>query len=384
MAKTTKQTIKEGNDFIERFGEGLRKKATIEKPTKPHKLNKRVDTIGVLRNEFLLNRQGKFDSPETIRTYKNHFDRIQDFIGYMVADDTVKAQFKGEFADYTEAYQEYMRNEGAKAPISILETPNFCSYYADFLTNTRGLKEQTVISCLRHLRAIIYFAQENKWIEDFKVSIKEKEPPLKTAYTKGELQRLVRRPKDEDDFVEVRNWVMIKYIMSTANRISSVLSLKVGDVDFENNEIRVNVQKNKRPKPYTLNHALRQVLREYINHWRTDEEGNPLLDAFLFPNRYGDELSYSSCRQAMERYFEDRHVPFGGFHKFRYTYAMTWIQDKGDPFTLKEQLGHSSLAMTNHYVKVFGRSHAEEVEQHSLISKVSATAGRKSLKKRKD
>ena len=382
MAKTNKESIKESNDFLEKFGEGLRQKANVVKPNKPRKLNKKVDTFDTLRTEFLINRQGKFDSPETIRTYNKHFNSIQDFIGFMVADDTVKAEIKGDFHCYTEKYQEAIRAMGKKAPIAILETPNFCAYYADFLTNTKGLKEQTVISCLRHLRAIIYYAQENKWISDFKVNIKEKKPPLKKTFSQSELQRLVRKPKNDANFVEVRCCVMIKYIMATANRISSVLALKVEDVDFDNNEIRVNIQKNKKPKTYPLNSQLRQILRQYIVDWRSDEEGNPLYNEFLFSNRYGGELDYSSCRQAMERYFDARNVPYNGFHKFRYTYAENWIKTDGDPFTLKEQLGHSSLTMTNHYVEVFGRSHAEEVDKHSLIAKVSPNSGRKALKKR--
>ena len=384
MPKTKAQRLKEQNDFVDAFTEGLRTKATIEKPTKARKLNKGIDTIGDLRNEFLLSRDGKGDSKGTITSYKTHIDRLQDFIGFMTADDTVKAKLRGEFFDYEEKYREHIRQLGAKAPIRILETPNFMAYFKDFLTNTKGLSEQTVISGMRHIRAVIYFAQENKWIEPFKIEVKNKALPIKSIYSKSTLERLIRKPRNDKDFVAMRNWLMIKYLLGTPNRIGTMLDIKVEDVDFENNLIRVNYQKANNPKNYRLNPQIRLSMKQFIDDWHTDEEGRIKYEEYLFSNQYGGKLSYSSCRQAMARYFEARGLDFDGFHKFRYTYAANWIMDEGDLFTLKEQLGHSSLAMTNHYAETFGTSHNTQIDKHSLISKVQPNAGRKKLKKRED
>ena len=381
VAKTTKSSIREANNILNAFAEGIKDKATMDKPTKPRKLNKMTDTIDDLRREFVLDRKGKMDVDRTIEAYETVFNRLQDFIGFQIASETEKSTWKGDYNDYVDNFKDEMRKTGGKAPIAILETPNFVSYFKDFLENSKGLSEQTVLTSLRHLRAIIYFAQENKWIKDFKIKIKDIKPPLKSVYTTVELQKLVRTPKS-DDFVEYRNWLMIKYIMATANRISSVLALKVEDVDFESNIIRVQIAKNRTPKNYRMNPQLRLPMKHFIDDFHRDEEGNLLLDRYLFSNRFGGQLSYTSCRQAMARYFEARGVDFGGFHKFRYTYASNWIKGNGDAFTLKEQLGHSSLTMTNRYVEVFGVAHNQEIDEHSLIAKVQPNAGRKAIKKR--
>ena len=80
---------------------------------------------------------------------------------------------------------------------------------------------------------------------------------------------------------------------------------------------------------------------------------------------------------AGKRYFKKRGIDYRGFHKFRYTYAAHWIQSNGNPFELKEQLGHSSLAMTQRYTQVFGAQHAKPVQEHSLINTVKARRKRK-------
>ena len=383
MAKSRKQTLDEGAQMLNRFAEGIRDKAPIDEPVKPRTLNKRKDTILDLRREFILDRKGKMSSDRTIGAYETNFNRLQDFIGFHQAEYTTKPTCRGEWYDYDESYRNVIREIGGKTPIEVLETPNFMAYFVAFLKEVMELSEQTILSTQRHVRAIIYFAQENKWISDYKVKVKDIKPPVKSTYTVSEIQRLIRTPKS-NDFVEWRNWLMIKYMSATGNRIGSILSLKVEDIDFDNNTIRVQVAKNREPKNYRMNPQLRLPLKRFINDFHRDEEGNILLDRYLFSNRFGGKLDYGSCRQAMMRYFDARKVAFGGFHKFRYTYASAWIRDGGNPLDLKEQLGHSSLTMTNRYVQDFGTTKNSEIDKHSLIAKVQPNAGRKTIKKRDD
>ena len=116
---------------------------------------------------------------------------------------------------------------------------------------------------------------------------------------------------------------------------------------------------------------------------RSDETGLPKYDEPLFCNRTGGRLTYDGASDAMEDYFKHRCVKWCGFHKFRYSYATFWIRDGGNPLLLKEQLGHSSLAMTNRYVLMTGIATKAEAEQHSLIKKVPEKTGRKAIKIKK-
>lgn len=342
-------------------------------------INPDIDNLERLMDEFLLDRRGKHDSESTINTYKKHFFKIFDFLGFSYARQSAETVIDAlEDDDFPDA-----KDVGRAMPIRVLETENIAAYYQDYLRNVRHNSEQTVISAMRHFKAIVRFAQENNWIKEYRISIKDVQPDIKPILTVRELEELARKPKS-DDFVPYRCWVMIKYLMATGNRISSLLALNVEDVNFEDNCITVNVQKNKKPKLMPLNNALRKVLAEYIRFYRSDEDKDPLYKEPLFCNAYGGRLAYHSAKDAMADYFESRHVEWRGFHIFRHTYAAYWIKDGGNPLMLKEQLGHTSLAMTNRYANIYGMATKDEAEAHSLINRVAEKSGRKAIKKRED
>lgn len=328
--------------------------------------------------EFQLAQIAKGNSEATIKTYEKHFHLICEFLGFnylMQGKEVVEDAITRELGT--------SREIGASMPVLVFEIDNITAYYIKYL-NLRGLSQQTIISSLRHFRAIVYFTQEKGWVKQYKIKIKDVPPEPKTEFTNEELKKLGRKPKlTEDNIAEYRSYVMFKYLIATGNRISSVLALNVGDIDFDKGTIRVVVQKNKTPRVMPLIYDLRLILKEWIYRCRSDDDGMPLYAEPLFCNRTGGRLTYDGASDAMDDYFKHRGVNWCGFHKFRYSYATHWIRDGGNPLLLKEQLGHSSLTMTNRYVLLSGTATKAEAEQHSLIKIVPEKTGRKSIKIKK-
>lgn len=328
--------------------------------------------------EFYLAQVARGNTEATIKTYEKHFNKVFEFLGFnylmqgrAVADDAVERQIGT------------VREIGAGMPVKVLELDNIQAYYIKYLKE-RNLGQQSIISAQRHFRAIVYFAQEKGWIRQYNIKIKDIPPDPKTEFSDDELKKISRKPiLREDNIAEYRCYVMVKYLLATGNRIGSVLALNVGDIDFEKSTIRVVVQKNRQPRVMPLTYDLRNILREWIYRCRSDSDGLPKYEEPLFCNRTGGRLTYDGASDAMEDYFKHRNVKWCGFHKFRYSYATFWIRDGGNPLLLKEQLGHSSLTMTNRYVLMTGTATKAEAEQHSLIKKVPEKTGRKAIKIKK-
>jgi integrase/recombinase XerD len=183
------------------------------------------------------------------------------------------------------------------------------------------------------------------YMRNFKIALINAEKPIKETYTEEELEKLLKKPDIKKcSFTEYRNWVTICYMLGTGNRRKTVCNLKIGDLDFDTNEIRLKKVKNKKPYTIPMSVFLAKVLREYLVY----RKGT--ADDWLFCNAYGQQQTLEGFNTNIIKYNARRGVPKGGVHLFRHTFAKKWILNGGDPFRLKAILGHSSMAMVNEYV----------------------------------
>lgn len=315
-----------------------------------------TDALCRIEKEFMYELASRTE--KTKKTYHRHFNHLYEFIGTTVGADKP-------------------REVGMTAPVNCLDIEGIGTHYYAYISSLR-LAEQTVISCMRNFRVIYYWCAKHHLVSQQRIEVHTVEPPIKPTFSMDEISLLTCRKPSLEDFCKYRDWVMVNYLLATGNRIGSVLSLRVGDIDFDTDEIRVQVTKSKRPHIISMQPKLKVILTEYIRAYRM-VDGIPMYDAPLFCNMFGSEFAYYSAKNSFRKYFISRGVVWQGFHKFRHSYAANWIRCGGDSLTLKAQLGHSSLAMTNRYANLYGTAVAGDAIKYSLINSVRISAGRKKL-----
>jgi integrase/recombinase XerD len=62
-------------------------------------------------------------------------------------------------------------------------------------------------------------------------------------------------------------------------------------------------------------------------------------------------------------------------HKFRHTFATHFIINGGDPFSLKDLLGHSNTETTNIYVDMTRKDLKTKHDKHSIFANMEETSG---------
>jgi len=220
--------------------------------------------------------------------------------------------------------------------------------YILYLKEKPNVNDITINTNLRGVRAILYYAMEMGYLNPFKIRLIRAEKKIKETYTDEELELLLKKPNTKKcSFAEFRNWVIINYLLATGNRLETMSSVKIGDINFENNEIILKRTKNRKQQIIPLSQELSKVLREYLAYRKGKEED------YLFCTSYGQPLVKRGIQSQIQKYNRRRGVLKTSIHVFRHTFAKKWIINGGDIIRLQSILGHSSIEMVKEYVNMF-------------------------------
>ena len=63
-------------------------------------------------------------------------------------------------------------------------------------------------------------------------------------------------------------------------------------------------------------------------------------------------MTQDGLRHLIKRIADRAEVENAYPHKFRHTFALTYLRSGGDVFTLQALLGHTSLDMVRHYARI--------------------------------
>ena len=221
--------------------------------------------------------------------------------------------------------------------------------YTNYLRITKpDISPVTINSYLRAIRAILYYCMELGYLDRFKINMIKAEKKVKETYTEDELKLLLKKPDLKTcSFSEYRDWVIINYFIGTGNRLSTVINILIGNIDFNNNSIILEKTKNRKQQIIPLSNTLSEILREYLRY----RKGN--TNDYLFCNYTGTQLSKYSLQDNIRKYNRSRGVNKTSIHLFRHTFAKMWILNGGDIFRLQKLLGHSTIDIVKEYVNMF-------------------------------
>lgn len=194
------------------------------------------------------------------------------------------------------------------------------------------------------------------------ISLYKAEETIKDTYTDAELQKLLKKPDTKHcQFAEYRNWVIINLLLNSGSRASTIRNILIKDVDLEGQTISYRHTKNKQVQIVPLCNEMRKILKEYMRV----RDGNP--NDYLFPNQYGGQMTENGLNEAIRRYNRHRGVSKTSIHLFRHSFAERYLKAGGNPFDLQKILGHSTLAMTKHYCRIYDKELVKNYDKFSPL-----------------
>jgi integrase/recombinase XerC len=173
--------------------------------------------------------------------------------------------------------------------------------------------------------------------------------PLPYFVREKEMNNLLDSDDFGDDFEGIRNRLILEMLYETGIRRSELVNIKLSDVDFELQQIKVTGKRNKQrmiPFAGRLNELMTiylELRNEFVN------AGN----SWFFVRRNEKPLSpaiiYSIVRKSLSG------IPMlakRSPHVLRHSFATSMLNDGAELNAVKELLGHSSLASTSVYTHI--------------------------------
>ena len=244
-----------------------------------------------------------------------------------------------------------------------------------YLRENHNCNDITINSYLRSIRAFLYFCMRGGYLDEFKIHIPKVDKKIKPTYTDAELRLLLKKPDLKNcEFKEYQMWVFSNYLLATGNRISSVLNIRIKDLDFNNSLINVNKMKNRKAQIIPMSRTLSNILQEYL----IIRKGEP--EDYVFCTVTGEKASIRSYQDALTYYNHSRGVAKTSAHLYRHTFAKKWILNGGDIFRLQKMLGHSDLTVVKEYVNMFSNELSIDFDKFNPLDNLGLNQKKNTIK----
>ncbi len=218
---------------------------------------------------------------------------------------------------------------------------------------SKGLSGHAVNTYLRAIRAFWSWLIREEIINSnpfFKVRVPK--PPRKIIPTFSERQlNAIFKSINTATPVGFRDYSMILTLLDTGLRASELVGLSMNNVNLEDGMVKVNGKGNKE-RVVPIGAKVQRTLWKYLQRHRP-QPANPLCPT-LFLTSAGNPITTDRLRTIIEK-----HACSAGIegircspHTLRHTFAISYLRNGGDVFSLQRILGHSSLEIVRIYVNL--------------------------------
>ena len=246
----------------------------------------------------------------------------------------------------------------------INDTPLNCkpetikNYLYKSFSDKKSISQARSISAIKSFFNYLIF---EGYIKDSPISNIEspkQEKKLPKVLTEEEIKKLINSIDLNHDFGQ-RNKTIIEILYGTGIRVSELINLKLSNIFFKENIIKV-IGKGNKERFVPLGEIASNEMKIYINNRNLLKIDSKYSD-ILFLNRYGRGLTRSMIfkiiSDASKRVGLDKKI---SPHTLRHSFATHLIKNGADLRTIQLILGHESITTTEIYTHL-DTLHLEEV-----------------------
>jgi len=247
---------------------------------------------------------------------------------------------------------------------SINESPKKCSsstvkrYLYKNFSNKKSRSQARSISALKSFFNYLLFEGEIHSSPINDIESPKIENKLPEVLTEDEIKRLISSVNLDSEFGQ-RNKTIIEVLYGTGIRVSELIELKLSNIFFKENILKVTGKGNKE-RFVPLGKIAIIEIKKYLNN-RDKLKINSKFSDILFLNRYGRQLTRSMIFKVINDSSKNAEIDKKiSPHTLRHSYATHLLKNGADLRTIQLILGHESITTTEIYTHL-DTFHLEDV-----------------------
>ncbi len=272
-------------------------------------------------------------------------DNVKSFLNYLkVYKNYSELTIKNYYNDLTE-FSLYIKKDLTR--VKKEDIKSYLKYLFD-----KDNSNRTVSRKISTLKSFYKYLKENDVIKSSPaLSIKypkaDKKLPNFVPY--NELESMINATK-KDTFYE-RDDLIIELMYATGVRVSELVNIKLDDIDFETNSIRI-LGKGSYMRTVYFGEYARDAIFKYMNGLRI-KLLNGKESEYLFLNKNGNNITTRGIQKIIDKIVSETDVKTKvSPHTLRHTFATHLLDNGCDLRSVQELLGHKNINTTEVYTHV--------------------------------
>jgi len=273
------------------------------------------------------------------------FMPITSFLNYLALEKKYSHHTITAYQNDLNTFQLFCNQEYGNESIATVNYAQIRNWIVS-LVNAK-ITNRTINRKVSSLKSFYKFLQKTKQIEASPLVKHQALKVLKQVqvpFSEKEIFKVLDA-LDEGDFESVRNKLMVELFYSTGMRRNELINIKIADIDYVNETVKVLGKRNKERFIPLL-----KTVKESLLIYSAMREEVEISSPYLFLTKNGKKIYDTLVYRVINNYFSAvsskvKKSP----HVIRHSFATHLLNEGADLNAVKELLGHSSLASTQIY-----------------------------------
>lgn len=232
-------------------------------------------------------------------------------------------------------------------------TPSVIADYFNMLRK-QELSGSTSARYLSALKGFFSYLYDQSYVENDPTEVltsSRRRRKLPTVLSLKEINNILKMP-DTGKPLGLRDRAMLELCYSSGLRVSELINLKMNDLLFSDEVIRV-LGKGSKQRIVPVGKSAVRWVTEYLKKARPSLENKIRSQNIIFLNRRGTKLSRMGVWKIFNRYTKDAGIKKEVHpHTFRHSFATHLVEGGADLRAVQEMLGHSDISTTQIYTHI--------------------------------